>query len=251
MSSHDRRAAGRRRAWGRRPIILKLESLERREMLTASASTANSTLPDLVNSALITSTAVSDWGGTLEVEGRVKNQGGSTTTAPFEIEIYVNSIRGYNKYAVPVGLVTIPSGLAAGQSVPYDTSITLPTAPIPDVSSDGGTLYVNAVVNPTQSVAESNYHNNEDLGPPYDSAPVAIQTPTPANLVGTTLAVTPTDPTWGSTITVTAQITNQSSGASPQTRAVINHPSGPHLRRIDLLRHRQFGRSRARRLPDR
>ena len=187
-----------------------------------AASTANSTLPDLVNSALITSTAVSDWGGTLEVEGRVKNQGGSTTTAPFEIEIYVNSIRGYNKYAVPVGLVTIPSGLAAGQSVPYDTSITLPTAPIPDVSSDGGTLYVNAVVNPTQSVAESNYHNNEDLGPPYDSAPVAIQTPTPANLVGTTLAVTPTDPTWGSTITVTAQITNQSSGASPQTRALLS-----------------------------
>ena len=28
MPSHDRRAAGRRRAWGRGPIILKLESLE-------------------------------------------------------------------------------------------------------------------------------------------------------------------------------------------------------------------------------
>ena len=51
MPSHDRRAAGRRRAWGRGPIILKLESLERRALLAA-----NSTLPDLVNSALVTST---------------------------------------------------------------------------------------------------------------------------------------------------------------------------------------------------
>lgn len=219
MSSHDRRAAGRRRTWGRRPIILKLEPLERREMLTASASAASSTLPDLVNSALVTTASVSDWGGSLEVEGRVKNQGGSTTTAPFQIEIYVDSIRGLNKYAVPIGVVTIPAGLAPGQSVPYDTSVTLPTSPIPNVSSSGGTLYVNAVVNPSHSLEESNYHNNEDLGPPYDSVAELIQTPTPANLIGTTLAVTPTDPTWGSTITVTAQITNQSSGSSPQTRA--------------------------------
>ena len=33
MSSHNRRAAGIRRAWGRGPIILKLECLERRELL--------------------------------------------------------------------------------------------------------------------------------------------------------------------------------------------------------------------------
>jgi CARDB len=222
MSSHDRRAAGRRRAWGRRPIILKLESLERREMLTASASAASSTLPDLVNSALVTSTSVSDWNGTLEVEGRVKNQGGGTTTAPFQIEIYASSIRGINKYAVPLALVSIPAGLAPGQSVPYDTSVTLPSSPIPNVSSNGGTVYVNAVVNAAHAVAESNYHNNEDLGPPYDSVAELIQAPIPASLVGTTLAVTPTNPTWGSTITVTAQVTNQSSGASPQTRALLS-----------------------------
>lgn len=222
MSSHDRRAAGRRRAWGRRPIILKLEPLERREMLTASASAANSTLPDLVNSALVTSTSVTDWNGSLEVEGRVKNQGGSTTTAPFQIEIYASSIRGINKYAVPLAIVTIPSGIGPGQSVPYDTSVTLPSSPIPNVSSNGGTLYVNAVVNPAHTLVESNYHNNEDLGPPYDSVAELIQAPTPASLVGTTLAVSPTNATWGSTITVTAQVTNQSSGSAPQTRALLS-----------------------------
>ena len=37
MPFHDRRAAGRRRAWGRGPIILKLESLERRALMTTTA----------------------------------------------------------------------------------------------------------------------------------------------------------------------------------------------------------------------
>ena len=72
MSSHDRRAAGRRRAWGRGPIILKLESLERRALLAADGQHRS---PDLVNSALTVSSSVADWGNTVEVEGRVTNQG--------------------------------------------------------------------------------------------------------------------------------------------------------------------------------
>jgi len=216
MPSHDRRAAGRRRAWGRGPIILKLESLERRELLTAT-----STLPDLVNSSLLISTNTADWNDTIEVSGKVKNQGGSTTTAPFEVEIYASPVRGIDKYSDPIGEVEIPAGLAGGQSIPYQTSVQLPESPVPYVSSTGGTLYITASVNPTKTVIESNYRNNSDLGPPYDTAPLTIEAPKPADLVGTTLAVTPTDPTWGSTITVTAQITNQGSGSSPQTRALI------------------------------
>jgi hypothetical protein len=227
MSSHNRRAAGIRRAWGRGPIILKLECLERRELLAASASasasaSAASTLPDLVNSALVTSVSVADWGQTVEVNGRVKNQGASTTTAPFEITVYASPIRGINRYSVPIGEVQIPAGVAPGEAVPYQTSVTIPTTPVPDVSSAGGTLYITAAVDPGHTIPESNYHNNEDLGPPYDTDAVLIQAPVPANLVGTTLVVTPTDPTWGSTITVTAQITNQSSGSSPQTRALLS-----------------------------
>jgi hypothetical protein len=221
MSSHNRRAAGIRRAWGRGPIILKLESLERRELLAANAS-ANSTLPDLVNSSLITAASVADWGQTVEVEGRVKNQGSSTTTAPFQVTIYASSIRGINKYSVPIGEVQVPGGLAPGAAVPYQTSVVIPSTPIPNVNSAGGTLYINAVVDPGHTLPESNYHNNEDLGPPYDTDALVIQAPIPSNLVGTTLVVTPTTPTWGSTITVTAQITNQSSGASPQTRALLS-----------------------------
>ena len=216
MPSHDRRAAGRRRAWGRGPIILKLESLERRALLSA-----NSGLPDLVNSALATSTSVADWSDTLEVQGRVTNQGDGPTSAPFQVALYASPVRGIDKYSVPIGSVTIPAGLAAGQSVPYQATVTLPTTPVPNVSSDNGTLYIAADVNHTRSVTESNYHNDRDVGPPYDVEPVSIRPPVPAKLVGTTLAVTPTNPTWGSTITVTAQVTNKSSGSSPQSRALL------------------------------
>ena len=183
---------------------------------------ANSTLPDLVNSSLVTAAAVADWGQTVEVDGRVKNQGESTTTAPFEITIYASSIRGINRYSVPIGEVQVPAGLAPGAVIPYQTSVVIPSTPIPNVNSSGGTLYINAVVDPGHTIPESNYHNNEDLGPPYDTDAVSIQAPIPSNLVGTTLVVTPNDPTWGSTVTVTAQITNQSSGSSPQTRALLS-----------------------------
>jgi hypothetical protein len=222
MPSHDRRAAGRRRAWGRGPIILRLEFLEGRQLLAAG-----SRLPDLVNANLTTSNSVSDWGGAIEIEGMVKNQGGGVTTAPFSIVFYASPIRGIDNYSVPIGYVTVPPGLGAGQTSAYETSLNLPSSPIPDVNSNGGTLHVNAVVNPSRTITETNYRNNEDLGPPYDSVPVMIQAPYPAELVGTTFAVTPTAATWGSTITVTSQITNQGAGPSPQTRALISlTPSG-------------------------
>ncbi len=217
MPSHDRRATGRRRAWGRRPIILRIESLEGRQLLAAASS-----VPDLVNSALTTSNSASNWGQTIEVEGQVKNQGGGITTAPFSVELYASPIRGINRYAVPIGSVTIPAGLGAGQTAAYETSLTLPRTPIPDVSSNGGTVHINAVVNPDHSINESNTKNNEDLGPPYDSVPVLIAVPAPALLVGTTLAVTQAAATWGSVITVTGQVTNQGTGPSPQTRALLS-----------------------------
>ncbi len=169
---------------GRAAILSRFESLEGRQLLSAASS-----LPDLVNATLSSSDTVSDWGGTVEIEGEVKNQGGGVTTVPFSIEFYASPIRGIDAYSVPIGYVTIPAGLGAGQTSAYETSLTLPSSPIPDVSSCGGTLYIDAVVNPSHTVIESNYANNEDLGPPYDSVPVMIQAADPADLVGTTLVV--------------------------------------------------------------
>lgn len=218
MSSPDRRAAGRRRNPGRGPAHPRLEPLEGRALMAAHGGA----LPDLVNSAMAVSTGTSDWGNSIEIQGRVTNQGHSTTSSAFPIILYASPVRGVNRESVPIGQVTIPAGLAPGQSIPYQLSASLPETPVPSVNSNGGTVYIAAWVDPSRLVAESNYHNNRDVGPPYDSAPITITPPKPAELVGTTLAVSAPTTTWGSTVTVTAQITNKGSGASPPTTALLS-----------------------------
>ena len=71
MPTLNRRAAGRRRAWGRGPIILKFDSLERRELLTGAPPAA-----ELAGSSLVT-THAADWNDTIGVQGTIVNQGGT------------------------------------------------------------------------------------------------------------------------------------------------------------------------------
>ena len=66
MPSRDRRAAGRRRAWGRGPVILRFEPLEGRALLSG--------LPDLVSASFTTSTHSADWGSTLQAEGILRER---------------------------------------------------------------------------------------------------------------------------------------------------------------------------------
>ena len=75
MPTLNRRAAGRRRAWGRGPIILKFDSLERRELLSAA---------QLAGTSLATVHAA-DWGDSVAVQGTIVNQGGTTVTVPFDV----------------------------------------------------------------------------------------------------------------------------------------------------------------------
>ena len=79
MTPQQRRAAGRRRAWGRGPIILRFERLESRQLLT----TPPQPLPDLVGADFATSHSL-NWGDSFEAIGTILNQGGATTTrSPF------------------------------------------------------------------------------------------------------------------------------------------------------------------------
>ena len=80
MSSHDRRSAGRRRAWGRGPIILKFDPLERREVLSAIGQA----LPDLVSSSIV-ATPTADWNDPITVSGQITNQGNAPVTQPFQV----------------------------------------------------------------------------------------------------------------------------------------------------------------------
>ena len=221
MSSQDRRSAGRRRAWGRGPIILKFESLERRELL----SSAGPPLPDLVGSSFVT-TPNADWNQAITATGTVTNQGKATVTTPFNVAIYASHSVTIGPYSVMLGEVTIPAGLAPGQSAPFTTTVKLPSSPLPGMSANG-MVHINMEIDPQHVVPESNTRNQSGLGPGYDEAAVQITPPQPANLVNTSIGINAADPEWGGSITVTGQVSNQAYGAAPATReAVVLTPSG-------------------------
>jgi hypothetical protein len=210
MPTLNRRAAGRRRAWGRGPVILRFDSLERRELLTAA---------DLAGSSLATVHAA-DWGNSVAVQGTIVNQGGTTVTIPFDVALYASPSIAIGKYAVQIGDVSIPAGIAPGQSVPFNTTVKLPATPIPGVSKTG-VVYIDELIDPNLVVPQSNRRTDSGVGIPYESSYIVITPNQPSDLKGSTLAVSAPTTTWGSTITVTAQIRNAGAGASPATRALL------------------------------
>jgi len=219
--SDKRRSEGRRRAWGRGPIILRFDSLEKREVLSA----AGHALPDLVGSSFVT-VQDADWGDTVTATGQVTNQGDASTGGPFNVAIYAGSRSTIGRYSVYLGEVTVPEGLAAGQSIPFTTTVKLPSNPVPGLGSTGR-LYLGLKVDSQRQVNEANERNNAGVGPGYDQSIVAIAPKQPAQLITTSVGTYPTTATWGKTLSVTTQITNRSYGAAPATRAqIVLTPAG-------------------------
>ncbi|OJW18723.1 MAG: hypothetical protein BGO49_23685 [Planctomycetales bacterium 71-10] len=219
--SDKRRSEGRRRAWGRGPIILRFDSLEKREVLSA----AGHALPDLVGSSFV-AVQDADWGSTVTVTGQVTNQGDGATTGPFNVAIYAGSRATVNRLSVSLGEVTIPDGLAAGQSVPFTATVRLPANPVPGMGSSG-LLHLSLKVDSQKQVAEANERNNSGVGPGYDQSVVSIAPTQPAQLIATSVGTYPAAATWGKTLSITTQVTNKSYGAAPATRAqVVLTPAG-------------------------
>ena len=220
MPSHDRRAAGRRRAWGRGPIILKFDALEKREVLSSARGR-----PDLVASQFYT-TKTADLNDTIQAVGAITNQGKATVNVPFHVSIYASSSATAGKYAVKLGEITIPAGMTKNQTIPFSTSIKLPSSPLPGMGTSS-TLYVSLKVDPEKVVRESNRRNNSGVGVGYDISTVTIAPHPSAKLVGTTLSVSSADTVWGNQVTVTTQIANNGPGDAPATRArLVLTPTG-------------------------
>ena len=222
MSRLDRRVAARRRAWGHGPMILRFEPLEERQLLAARAA-----LPDLVNSLLSTPSSLY-WGNTFDAVGQVKNQGTAPVTQSFNVELFASSTPTIGPTSVPLGMVTIPGGLAAGQSTTYDQTVALPQTPIPGFdATTNQAIYINAWVDPNRVIPESNRNNNYDLGAGLDTTAITITPPQPSLLQGTSFAVSSNTAQWGGPISVTAQVQNNAQGNAPATTArVILTPAG-------------------------
>jgi hypothetical protein len=222
MPSNDRRAAARRRAWGRGPMILRFEPLERRQLLAI----ATTNLPDLVDTAF-SSTATADWGGTIEVKGTIANDGAAPVPPGALAGIYASSSNVIGAGSVLIGTVPINAGLQPGASISYDQQLTLPPSPISGMSNTSTRLWIGVRIDPGSVILEQNPYNKEGIGLGVDQSIVTITPQLPASLIGTAFSVSPVSASWGDTVTLTAQITNKAQGDAPATRAkIVLTPNG-------------------------
>lgn len=219
MPSHDRRAAARRRAWGRGPIILRFEPLEGRQLLAANP------LPDLVGAAFDISAHTVDWGDSFHATGQVRNQGNGPETGPFNVAIYASTTPVMGPGSVLLRESAVSGNLAAGQSGSFDEVVTLPPTPIPGFN--GQPIYITLRVDPEGQISETNKNNNFGIGQGYDTTNLNLAQKIPANLVGSSFGVYPDQTTWGQPVSVTAQVRNYSAGDAAPTRArILLTPSG-------------------------
>ena len=235
-SQRNRRAAGRRRAWGRGPMILRFEPLEGRELLTlaagsiagtlaAAASTTNAQ-PDLVLAKLTAPTNL-DWDEEFTLRGSVANVGAGPTTADSRLDLYASPAATLTSDAVYVGSVTVPAGLAAGATYDFVAPMTSPSAAFAGLGS-APSYYLVAAADGNAAVAESDETNNANQGlQGVDAAFVTITPKAPSNLVAAGMVVEGSPTTWGGTIQVGTTIRNNGAGEAPATVArLILAPSG-------------------------
>lgn len=216
MSSRDRRAAARRRAWGRGPVILRFEPLEGRQLMASGTGAA---LPDLVATSLIAS-PTGDWGQKVQVSGTIANIGTAALPAGAVAAIYASPTTIIGSTALSLGTVTIAAGLAPGATAPFSTTLVLPPSPLSAMGMNSQ-LFLDMDIDPQNLIAEASKGNNQAQGLGIDETIVAI-TPQPvANLIGTAFDLSSPSTAWGQTISVTAQIKDNGQGPAPATRAKI------------------------------
>jgi CARDB len=225
MSSNERRAAARRRAWGRGPIILRFEPLEGRQLLATSVVGPT---PDLLATSFSTIHSAY-WGDLIHATGTIANQGTATTVAPVSVQIYGSTspiLGSPGSSGMLLGTAIIPAGLTPGSSYNFDQIVGLPPSTLTG-ASPSQTLYVALSVDPFNAVPEGSTIDKVGRGLGIDTSVLTITPHQPANLVGSSIAVTPLvestpgDISWGDTFSVTEQIKNTGQGDAPPTRARI------------------------------
>jgi CARDB len=229
MSSYDRRAAARRRAWGRGPMILRFEPLEGRQLLSGGK-------PDLFATQFST-VSTATWGGQIAVTGTISNRGGTATRVPVEVDIWASSkpkLTTANAVTELLGSVFVPAGLAAKATYTFNQLVTLPpTSTTVTSTTVTQPLYVTLNVDPNNAANESAMSDKNGRGIGLDTAQVLVSQQMPANLVGTAFSISPVSMStpgvysWGDTFDVTEQIKNNGLGNAPPTRArIVLTPAG-------------------------
>ncbi len=108
----------------------------------------------------------------------IVNQGDAPVPSAFLVDIYASPTPGVDQDSVVLGQVTVPAGLQPGAKSQFTQQVTLPSTPLNDLGASGA-FYVGMVIDPQNTVAESNELNNSDTGAGIDyvlEAPAVAQT---------------------------------------------------------------------------
>lgn len=223
MPSTNRRAAARRKVWGRGPMILRFEPLEKRQLLTdgvspVSAAAASGARPDLVITAFDTFHNL-DHGEVFNAVGVVENFGNAAAPVGLEIDVFASPTPTLGANAVFVGTATLDEALEVGGKVTFREPMSAPPIQIPGLGTSG-TYYFVAKVDPANKIPELNESNNG--GSSLDPASLVTITPKALPILSPgTLAVSPGALNWGQSFTVSGQLPNHSGEVVPAGRARV------------------------------
>jgi hypothetical protein len=231
MSTYDRRAVARRRAWGRGPMILRFDSLEGRQLLSAASAKA-----DLLSTQFSTVHSAS-WGNQIAATGTIANRGKVATTVPVEVDIYASStptLTDSNAVTELLGSILVPAGLAPRATYNFNQLVTLPPNSSTTTNSAASqTIYLTLNVDPNNAAHEASLTDKASRGVGLDTSPVVVSQQMPADLEGNALSVSPIRTSlpggysWGDAFSVSEQIKNVGQGNSPPTRArIVLTPAG-------------------------
>jgi hypothetical protein len=221
MPSHDRRAAARRRAWGRGPMILRFEPLEGRQLMAGATA-----LPEIVATSFSV-TPNADWHQQIQAQGTIANIGNAPVPPGAIAAIYASPTANVGANALLLGIVTINAGLAPGATQQFNQTITMPPSPLPTMTSTSTQLWLGLDIDPQSVVPQQNPKLNKNQGIGLDEAPVTISAAPPSHLIGTVFNLSTLSAIWGQTVTITAQVENSAQGSAPATRAkIVLTPNG-------------------------
>jgi hypothetical protein len=212
MSSDDRRAAARRRAWGRGPAILRFEPLEGRQLLSADSPlvTDNPVPAEVPAPAIIP----------LQQDAPAPDSAsnpvvvGDGTPHPNDVQVTLAALANIPvDAAAPVSATTDPASTTAAQAPPV---VVVPTDPKP---TDGATTPATTGAIPASGAIDPATVTTQTTtaAPPVTSTPAV---PAKPDLIGTTFA-TPLTLDWGDSFRAVGSIQNQGAAASGSFRVDV------------------------------
>ena len=167
--------------------------------IAISSNTIDIGAPDLVITSISTGSTSYKKGSTITIQNTVKNQGSAGANG-FYVNFYLSKDSTITTSDIYLGNRYISSLPAGTSTSPISDSFTLP-------SNISGNYYVGAIVDPTNSVAETNELNNIGVS----SNIISINTP---DIAATAISTGSISYKKGSKITIKSTVKNQGSATS-------------------------------------